>query len=208
MKKIIFDFDGTIADSSMVFMQGWNQFAKQYGYLPVNEDDIKLARNMTIHECARKFRFPMYKIPVILPKIYSYFKQHITEVQVYDGMKDVLKQLKKAGFKLYILSSNDKANIETFLQHNGIDEIDEVLTSNKIFGKDYVLKKFMKMYGYQPNEVFYIGDELRDIQACNKCGIPFGWASWGLQGLELIKKEKPMHLFYKANDIVRILVEE
>ena len=208
MQHIIFDFDGTIANSSIVFMNGWNKFANQYRYLQVNEKDIQLARNMTIHECAKKFNFPMYKMPIILPKIYGYFKQHIDEISLYEGMKEALMGLKEQGYNLYILSSNDKSNIESFLQLQQLDGIDEVLTSNKLFGKDHVLQKFMKQRQIAASDIFYIGDELRDIKACNKCQIDFGWASWGLHGYELIAKENPKLLFDSPTHIVSQLRKE
>ena len=202
MKHIIFDFDGTIANSSIVFMHGWNEYADQFNYLRVNEQDILLARTMTLQQCAKKFNFPMYKMPIILPKIYSYFKRHVHEIHLYDGMRETLNTLKQQGFKLYILSSNDKGNIESFLQIQQITAIDEVLTSNKLFGKDRVLQKFMKQRQIHKEEIFYIGDELRDIEACNRCGISFGWASWGLQGFDLIEKENPKLVFDTPEDIV------
>lgn len=208
MKHIIFDFDGTIANSSIVFMNGWNQFADIYGYLQVNEKDIELARNMTLHESAKKFQFPMYKMPIILPKIYGYFKEHIHEISPYDGMKEVLQTLQDLGFQLYILSSNDKSNIESFLQLQGITSISEVFTSNKIFGKDRVLKKMMKQRQIAKEDIFYIGDELRDLEACNKCQIDFGWASWGLQGYEVLAHEKPKLLFDSPQHIVELLQQE
>ena len=200
---IIFDFDGTIANSSIVFMHGWNAYADQYRYLKVDESDIELARKLTLHECAKRFHFPMYKMPIILPKIYSYFKQHVHEIEAYEGMKEALEALKKEGYALYILSSNDKANIEAFLQHNDITVIDEVLTSNKLFGKDRVLKRFMRERKVEAESIFYVGDELRDIEACNKCNIDFGWVSWGLQGFELIEKEKPKMQFQQPSDIIK-----
>lgn len=201
METIIFDFDGTIADSSYVFMNGWNAFADQYGYEKVDEQDIKLARSMTLHECAKRFRFPMLKLPVILPKIYSYYNAHISKVDPYGGIVEMLHQLKQAGYRLVILSSNEKKNIEDFLERHEISVFDTVLSANRLFGKDRTIKKYMRDTGVAASQLFYIGDELRDLDACKKCNIPFGWVSWGLQGEELIKPHAPANLFYNPNDI-------
>lgn len=206
LQYIIFDFDGTIANSSIVFMNGWNKFADQYGYLPVDEGDILQARTMTIQECAKKFKFPMYKMPIILPKIYGYVNEHINEVTIYEGMKEVLFRLKEQGYKLCILSSNNRSNIERFLQLQQISCIDEVLTSSKLFGKDKILRLFMKQHNVGTKEIFYIGDELRDIEACNKCDINFGWASWGLHGYELIAPKNPSLIFNMPADITNQLI--
>ena len=202
MKTLIFDFDGTIANSSIVFMHGWNEFADQYGYLKVDEGDIALARGLTLHECAKKFHFPMLKMPIILPKIYKYFHANIGQVQPYEGICEMLKALKEAGNELVILSSNEKRNIDAFLKQHGITEFQTILSANKLFGKDRTLKKFMKDRQLNGESIFYIGDELRDLQACQKCGISFGWVSWGLQGEQLINPYNPSNKFYSPNDII------
>lgn len=202
MKTIIFDFDGTIADSSEVFMHGWNAYADQYGYLKVDEEDIRLARSMTLHECAKRFQFPMLKMPIILPKIYRYYHAHISEVKPYDGVQDMLKFLKAEGHHLVIVSSNEKANIEGFLKLNEIQEFETVLSANKLFGKDRALKRYMQEKSMDPTSLYYIGDEVRDLEACKKCRIPFGWVSWGLQGEEIIEAYAPAKKFFSPKDII------
>lgn len=205
MKYIIFDFDGTIANSSIVFMHAWNEYADQYSYKKVSEHDIAEARTMTLQQCAKKFHFPMYKMPIILPKIYSYLHQRIDEVLLYDGMHEALQYLADEGYTLYILSSNNRENIEAFLNKEGIDVIEEVLTASKLFGKDRVLKKFMKQNQIAAADIFYIGDELRDAEACQKCAIDFGWVSWGLQGYDIMKQMNPNRIFETPADIVEQL---
>jgi len=201
LKTIIFDFDGTIADSSKVFMHGWNQFAEQYGYKKVDESDIRLARKLTLHQCAKRFQFPMLKMPIILPKIYTYYHAHMELVIPYEGIVDMLDALKRAGYTLAILSSNEKRNIEAFLARHNITQFDKVLSANKLFGKDRTLKSFMKEARLDPTLIYYIGDELRDLEACKKCAIPFGWVSWGLQGEELIAAHAPANKFYSPLEI-------
>lgn len=201
MKTIIFDFDGTIADSSYVFMHGWNAFADQYGYKKVDERDIASARGLTLHECAKRFHFPMMKMPIILPKIYRYYNEHISQVSPYVGIADMLKALKAAGHQLVILSSNEKKNIDDFLAVHALKEIDLVLSANKLFGKDRALKRYMRDARIDASNLFYLGDELRDLEACQKCGIAFGWVSWGLQGEELIAPHGPTFKFYSPMEI-------
>jgi len=205
MKYIIFDFDGTLADSKSVFMKAWNTYADTYKYDRVKSDDIVTTRNLNLHQRAKLFHFPMHKLPIILPKMYSYFKTHIHEVEVFDGIKAMLDSISQKGYKIAILSSNAKENIELVLKQEGIDSVNEVLTSSRLFGKDTVLKKFLKKQQLQGKDVLYVGDEVRDIIACNTVGIPFMWVSWGLDGMELIEKEKPKYMVHTPQEIVETI---
>lgn len=208
MTTIIFDFDGTLADSMPLFMQAWNTYAGQFNYLPVSEKDLTASRNLTIQQRAKKYGFPMHKIPVILPKVYQYFKAHMNEVALFDGIKDMLDTLAHNGYRIVIISSNAKENIELFLKQEGIETVSQVLTSSRIFGKDTVIRKYMKQQNVAPSQLLYVGDEVRDIVACNKVAVPFAWVSWGLDGFELIEKERPKFVVHSPQELLDALIAE
>ncbi|WKA52831.1 HAD-IA family hydrolase [Planococcus liqunii] len=208
MTTIIFDFDGTLADSMPLFMQAWNTYAGQFNYLPVSEKDLAASRNLTIQQRAKKYGFPMHKIPVILPKVYQYFKTHMNEVALFDGIKEMLDALAHNGYRIVIISSNAKENIELFLKQEGIETVSQVLTSSRIFGKDTVIRKYMKQQNVTPAQLLYVGDEVRDIVACNKVAVPFAWVSWGLDGFELIEKERPKFIVHTPQELLDALIVE
>ncbi|BDH60403.1 phosphoglycolate phosphatase [Lysinibacillus sp. PLM2] len=206
MKYIVFDFDGTLADSRNVFIQAWNVYASVYHYDPITQAEVDATKHLSLHQRAKKFHFPMHKLPIIMPKVYRYFKEHIKEVKLYPGIKVMLQSLAQEGYEIFILSSNEKENIKLLLQQEQIDSVKDILTSSKIFGKDSVLKRLVKQYQLKASELLYVGDELRDIQACNKVNVPFMWVSWGIDGFDLIKKENPEFVVHTPEEIVRKLI--
>ena len=207
MKYVIFDFDGTLADSNHLFMKAWNLYADQYHYDYVTEEDLVTSKNLTIHERAKKYRFPMHKLPIILPKVYRYFKEHIDEVQLFDDISEMLNSIQQTGYKIVIISSNAKENIELLLKQQQVHVVSQVLTSSRLFGKDTVIKKFMKQQKLTQDDVLYVGDEIRDIIACNKVGVPFVWVSWGLDGYELIEKENPSYVVHSPKELSELLAK-
>ena len=207
MKYVIFDFDGTLADSNHLFMKAWNLYADQYHYDRVTEEDKVLSKNLTIHERAKKYRFPMHKLPIILPKVNRYFKEHIDEVQLFEGILEMLNSIQQAGYTIVIISSNAKENIELLLKQQKVHVVSQVLTSSRLFGKDTVIKKFMKQQKLTQDDVLYVGDEIRDIIACNKVDVPFVWVSWGLDGYELIEKENPSYVVHSPKELSELLAK-
>jgi len=120
-------------------------------------------------------------------------------------MKDVLKEIKKKGYTIAIISSNSKDNILAFLKVNSINYVSEVLCSSHIFGKDKVIKKYLKEGSIQKSDVLYVGDEQRDIVACKKVGIPIIWVDWGYDAIEVIQSEKPDYKVFSPAEILNII---
>ena len=205
MKYIIFDFDGTLADSTDVFIQAWNLYAPKYRYDPIDIEGVIATKHLSLSQRARVYHFPMYKLPIILPKVYRYFKENVKEVKLFEGIKDMLSGLTQEGYKIVVVSSNAKENIELLFKQEGVESVSEVLTSSRIFSKDTVLKKFMKQKRVTPDDILYVGDELRDILACNKVNVPFMWVSWGIDGFDLVGKENPKYVVHKPEEITEIL---
>lgn len=205
MKHIIFDFDGTLADSTAVFASAWNTLAQKYKFKGIELKEIDALKKLSISERSKLFDFPMYKLPMILPQFYKLYRQSLNDVHLFNGMKEVLLEIDKRGYKILIISSNSKDNILEFLKMNGIHCVADVLCSNRIFGKDKVMKKFLKESNVHSSDVLYIGDEQRDIVACKKAGVPIAWVEWGYDAKEVVKNEEPEYKVATPQEILEII---
>lgn len=205
MKHIIFDFDGTLADSTAVLAFVWNTIAKEYDFKEVQLEDIDSLKKISITERSKLFNFPLHKLPIILPQFYRLYQQSIKDVHLFRGMKDVLKAIENKGYTIAIISSNSKDNISEFLKVNDINHVSEVLCSSRIFGKDKVIKKYIKETNIKKSDVLYVGDEQRDIVACKKVGIPIIWVGWGYDAIEVVQSEKPDYKVFSPAEILTII---
>ncbi|MCS5500206.1 HAD-IA family hydrolase [Lysinibacillus sp. A4] len=205
MKHIIFDFDGTLADSTAVFASAWNTLALKYKFKGIELKEIDTLKKLSISERSKLFDFPMYKLPMILPQFYKLYRQSLNDVHLFDGMKELLIEIDKRGYKILIISSNSKENILEFLKMNGIHCVADVLCSNRIFGKDKVMKKFLKEANVDSSDVVYIGDEQRDIVACKKAGIPIIWVEWGYDAKEVVQNDEPEYSVSTPQEILEII---
>lgn len=205
MKYIIFDFDGTLADSTAVFASAWNTLAQKYKFKGIELKEIDTLKKLSISERSKLFDFPMYKLPMILPQFYKLYRQSLNDVHLFDGMKELLIEIDKRGYKILIISSNSKENILEFLKMNGIHCVADVLCSNRIFGKDKVMKKFLKEANVDSSDVVYIGDEQRDIVACKKAGVPIIWVEWGYDAKEVVQNDEPEYSVSTPQEILEII---
>ena len=206
-KYIIFDFDGTIADSKKTFVSSWNQLAKQYNFKEMKFDELEKIKKMTIQERSAQLNFKMSLMPIVIPKLYKLYKESIHDVELFDGIKDLIFKLEKKGYKIGVISSNSKENILAFLNKNEIGNItnSNVLCSNRIFSKDKQINKFLRNHNLTPSEIIYVGDEKRDIIACKKAGVKIIWVGWGYDSIEVVESMEPDFQVYKPAEILNIV---
>lgn len=74
-----------------------------------------------------------------------------------------------------------------------------------MFGKDKIIKKFLKEKKLTEADMLYVGDEQRDIVACKKVGVNVVWVGWGYDVMETIKEDSPNYMVNTPNEILHIV---
>ncbi|ABR49090.1 HAD-superfamily hydrolase, subfamily IA, variant 1 [Alkaliphilus metalliredigens QYMF] len=205
IKYIIFDFDGTLVDSLDIAINAVNKLSDKFGFKKVKKEEFDFLRKLSIPERCKHLSVPMYKLPFWAAHFYNEYKSSIQDIALFEGIKEVLDELRNRGYELAIISSNSEDNIREFLEKNQIYSIKEVFASKHIFGKDKVLNAFMKKEKLSNSEIIYVGDEERDILACKKVGVKIISVSWGFDLLETIKQKEPDYIVNSPEEILSIV---
>ena len=206
-KNIIFDFDGTIADTIPLMRTIAQHIADEGSYgLTITEDDWEWVRNHTLMELPKKFGVPLYKVPGLIIKGRETMKKLGYSVAPCKGVPHMLRALKKAGFKCAILSSTSKDTIQEFLiQHTLVDIFDFVHSELNLFGKDVALKGLMSQHNILKDEVTYVGDELRDLEACQKIDVDCISVTWGLNSKEAHKAHGAQYIVESPEELLSLV---
>ncbi len=203
-KTIIFDFDGTIADSYLVTFRIYNELATKYNLKPIPDGDISILRTMKPFELLSYFEIPFYKIPFLLVEGRSLFKKYVHELEPIPGITDVLKKLHKT-YKLGILTSNNEENVQYFLKRHKLELFAFVHSEKNLFGKDTALKHLLEEYNLEQSKTIYVGDEVRDIQSCQKIDMSIISVAWGFNEVGVLGKQKPSYLIQRPEELLNIL---
>lgn len=188
-KIIIFDFDGTIANTIPLGLSVINELSDQFGFRKIEERELSILRGKTPTEIIKEFNIPLYKIPFISFQVQKKFKQRLDEIRIFPEMADVLRELKKRKYNLAILTSNSQENVDHFLRKNDLFELFDFIHGEKnLFGKHIAFKKLIKNHMLSIDEVLYIGDEVRDVEACKKVGVDIVSVTWGFNTRTLLEK--------------------
>lgn len=176
---LIFDFDGTLADSFPLFVRSFNIVATQYGIEPMNQAELDQLRTLGSRQLMQKLRISTWKVPLVAHSVRRLMTRGISEVQLVDGIPDLLRRAVEAGKQVAIVSSNSETNVRRVLGTELASLIGCYQCGTGIFGKASAFRQVMRRCGANPAEVLCIGDEIRDYEAARSEGLAFGGVSWG-----------------------------
>ncbi|RAM50425.1 MAG: carotenoid oxygenase [Hapalosiphonaceae cyanobacterium JJU2] len=205
-KVIIFDFDGTIADTVDALVSVANRLAEEFGYVQITPEELNLLRNLTSREIINYSGISVFRIPFLVKKVKGELKRKIPELKPIAGMKEALIDLKNAGHHLGIITSNSKDNVTEFLKINELDNLFEFIYSGvTIFGKTTIINNVLRQKQIRVEEVIYVGDETRDIEASKKSNIKVVAVTWGFNSPEVLAKQKPNYLIHHPSELLEVV---
>ncbi|MEO1184701.1 MAG: HAD hydrolase-like protein, partial [Cyanobacteria bacterium J06636_27] len=77
-----------------------------------------------------------------------------------------------------------------------------------IFGKTTIINNVLKQKQIKTQEVIYVGDETRDIEASKKAQIKICSVTWGFNSEEALAKEHPDFLIHHPRELVEVVNTE
>jgi len=202
-RLVIFDFDGTLANSFPWLTEIVNKVAEKFQFRPINQSEHGLLRNYDAMKLLKHLGLPLWKAPLLGNHMRKMMADDIHTIPLFDGIDTLLQKLAQNKIKLAIVSSNSVDNIRQVLGQELMPLISQFECGVSIFGKGLKLRKVLAKSGIPGTESIYIGDEIRDIDAANHIGISSGAVSWGYNTVESLLARHPTVLFSSVEDLAK-----
>lgn len=204
-KLIIFDFDGTIADTLSVAVEIFNTVGEEFNLPYLTVDQMVELKQKRVHELMEMAGLSWYQLPLFVKRVREEFKKHLESVEPITGMVEVIQQLHMSGYKMGILTSNTQENVIRFCEKFGVNYFEFIIAPNSIFGKSGALKDILKRNKVKSSDAIMIGDEIRDVKAAHKCNVDMLAVNWGFNATELLETANPRFLAHHPSQIVEML---
>ncbi|MEM7371624.1 MAG: HAD-IA family hydrolase [Bacteroidota bacterium] len=202
---LIFDFDGTIADTLVVAEQVLNETGREFGLPRISRQQLMEFKHKSIPELLKLSGLSWIQLPSFVKKLRSRFKSHAKQVNPIQGMPEILSTLKTRGYRMEILTSNAQEVVQCFLQDHDLSVFEFVHAPDSIFGKSKALKNILKRRKLSASQVVMIGDELRDVEAAQKVGMESIAVTWGFNSEQLLRKGGANHIVTKPDHLLQLL---
>ncbi|MFC1621969.1 HAD-IA family hydrolase [Patescibacteria group bacterium] len=193
-KIVIYDFDGTIANTMPIVIDIVNNHAQEFGIDGVSQDEISELRGRPLKYLLEEFGIHVMQLPKLAGIVRTELSQRLSEVEMFEGINEVFLEIDKLGIEQGVVTSNYVKNV-TDLFTDEQEKLFKFIRSEKaIFGKHHKIEKVIEEFGYIKEEVLYVGDEVRDIEACKKVEIDIAAVTWGFNSSEILKEHMPKYL--------------
>ena len=214
MKKlVIFDLDGTLIDSVPDIAENINIMLKRFGYPLLSEEEIKAkvghgARNL-VKDCIGKSltdkeldeRLEFYN--------YQYTNSGSPKTRLYKGIPETLKELKKRGYKLAILTNKPQETTDNVIKNHMSD-----LNFDKVVGQSGSVKckpdkaatlAILKELNVLPENTYFVGDGDADVLTSLNSGTNGIAVLWGYSSKEKLAAFGATAFAYKPEDLLKII---
>ena len=180
IKAIVFDFDGVILESAQIKTETFADVVKDY---PKEQADAFVAYHITHMGISRHVKF-QYFIEEILKQPYSAeieqklanrFSEiafsRIMECPFVPGAKAFLERNYKR-YEMYIASGTPQEELGQIVEGRNLSQY-----FKKIYGtpmtKEEIVEDICRTYGYQKEEMVFVGDASTDKNAAKNTGLLF-----------------------------------
>ncbi len=203
---IVWDWDGTLANSTGMITEAIVKAAEQVG-LPALDPTaasniIGLGLRESIH--ALFGDIPADKAQALARQYTANYYAGESEIPLFAGAKSTIVEMNRRGYKLAVATGKGRRGLNLALAHCGLGNyFHETRTVDECFSKPHpqMLDELMDVCVARPERTLMIGDTSYDLQMAQNAGVPAVAVCFGAQSREQLLPYKPIEIFNQFNDL-------
>ena len=200
---VIFDFDGTLADSFPFFVKAQHALAQRHGFTAIAEDRVDTLRRLGTRELLRELKFPTWKVPIVAADFIRMMRG-APPVPLFPGIAETLRHLRESGTRLAILTSNSVDNVRRVLDAELMAAIELIDGGAHVLGKHRRIARMLKQAKADASQAIYIGDQVSDGEAARQAGVAFGAVGWGYSHADTLRAMGAEEFFETVPELGRL----
>ena len=143
-KTVIFDFDGTLANTLDLVARLYNENAHIFGSNQIDMSNLPSYRKLGYKKSMKQIGIKWRSLPKLVLFISREMKKHMSEVQPYPDIVQTLRELQAEGISIGVLTSNNDELVADFFKAHEFPQFDFVVSEKTLFGKEKALRKIIE----------------------------------------------------------------
>ena len=213
-QAVIFDLDGTLLYTLEDLKDGVNHVMRNWNYPERTLDEVRRFVGNGIHKLIERAvpeGLKDEKVEQVFEEFKTYYTAHCEiKTRPYDGIMELLAQLKEKGIKLAIVSNKNDAAVKELARDYFADYIEKEVAIGEREGirkkpaPDSVFEA-MRILGVDKKDTVYVGDSDVDRATAKNAGLDCISVTWGFRDEALLKSLEPEYLIAEPEEILDIV---
>ncbi len=210
IRLIVFDWDGTIMDSTGRIVSAMQQAARKQN-LPIPTDKaVKNIIGLGLTQCFN-ILFPDLKCHKAITEEYrfQYVEADATPSPIFDGVETVLTELKAKGYILAVATGKARHGLDRVLAGSGLAKyFDYTIGADEVTNAKPapdMLNWLMQQTQIKPQQVAMIGDTSFDLEMANNAGTHAIGVTFGAQSQKQLKRFNPFQIISSFTQITALI---
>jgi phosphoglycolate phosphatase len=210
LKLIVFDWDGTLANSVGKIIECKHFLAEKYNIPSPSEEVIKSVLGKKFED-AMSICFPTIPQNILTTlgrEFHVLMQQDYFQASLFPNVKNVLRLLKEQGIKCAIATSKDRKELDRAIMYNQIIDMFDIACCGKEHQEKpdpAMLNYIMKKLYVRPNESMMIGDTTTDILFATNTGVQSIGVTFGAHPISLLQSLNPLALIDEWLELPKII---
>ena len=198
---VIFDLDGTLLDTLTDLTDSVNDVLSAYGYPSRSRAEIRSFIGNGIRKLMQRAA-PEQISDSVFAELFTAFQTYYTahcavKTRPYDGIPELLRQLKAAGFRLAVVSNKNDAAVKTLTEQFFPGLIDVSIGQREgvpIKPAPDMVEIALTQIGAARGQAIYVGDSEVDSATAANAGLSVILVAWGFGDQEKLSRLAPKGL--------------
>ena len=213
IKLVIFDFDGTLADTKENIILTFQMTMKELGVEIKSRQECAATIGLTLED-AFKVLYPgmaAEKYIMLRDTYRRIFKENrkILVPGLFPEVMETLEELRRRGYLMSIASSRQSPSLQSFLEDMKIAHLFEYAVGGDNVehpkpAPDAVLQ-ILRHYNLSAEEAFVVGDMPFDINMATNAGVKSCGVTWGNADAAQLKESGANYVIDKMSQLLEIL---
>lgn len=209
---IIWDWDGTLADSTSVIIDAITIASRELGLGEIPRAQASSIIGLSLNEAIKTLlgNIGPDNTQALAARYRDYYFLHEENIPLFAGVADTIKTLHKRGFKLAVATGKGRRGLNLALEHADLTKYFQATrTVNECLSKPHpqMLDELMDHFVTTPERTLMIGDTSYDLQMAKNAGIPALAVSYGAQPRESLLPYNPLEIFDEFSRLSQWLLD-
>jgi phosphoglycolate phosphatase len=209
---IVWDWDGTLANSTAMITNALLKAAEQVGLPPLTPQAATNIIGLGLRESIEALygNIPIEQAQALAKQYTANYYAGESEIPLFEGAAETIKVLSKRGFKLAVATGKGRRGLNLALEHCGLGKyFHATRTVDECFSKPHpqMLDELMDQLVTMPERTLMIGDTGYDLQMAQNADVKSVAVTYGAHSTEQLKQFDSIQQFGSFADLSAWLLE-